>query len=89
MITKRSKGYVPYLYTQRKYKIITAYMNSKTGGGDKIIVSKRTLHSKKYSQRINKQRQTIKNEIKEKSYLDYTTIIKYAFCFLTFLFCIR
>ena len=34
MITKRSNGYVPYLYRQRKYKISTVYINSKTGGGD-------------------------------------------------------
>ena len=34
MITKRSKGYVTYLYAQRKYKIITVYINNETGGGD-------------------------------------------------------
>ena len=32
MITTRSKGYVPYLYTHRRYKIITVYINS--GGGN-------------------------------------------------------
>ena len=34
MIAKRSRGYVPYLYTQTKYKSITVYINNKTGGGD-------------------------------------------------------
>ena len=34
MITKRSEGYVPYLYTYRKYKSITVYVNNKTEGGD-------------------------------------------------------
>ena len=34
----------------------------------------------------NKQNQTKKNERKEESYLKYTTIIKYAFCFLFFFF---
>ena len=34
MITKRSNGYVLYLYTQVKYKSITIYINNKTGGGD-------------------------------------------------------
>ena len=34
MITKRSKGYVPYLYTQRMYKVITVYVNNKTREGD-------------------------------------------------------
>ena len=32
----------------------------------------------------NKLRQTKKNKINEKSYLNYTTIMKYAFCFLNF-----
>ena len=34
MITKRLNGYVPYLYTWIKYKSITVYIKSKTGGGD-------------------------------------------------------
>ena len=34
MITKRSEGYVPYLYTQRRSKSISVYVNNKTGGGD-------------------------------------------------------
>ena len=34
MITKRWKGYVPYLYTQIKYKNVTVYINNKAGGGD-------------------------------------------------------
>ena len=34
MITKRSKGYVPYLYKQIKYKSRTVYINNKTGGVD-------------------------------------------------------
>ena len=33
MITKRSKGYVPYLSTGKKYKSITVYIKNKTGGG--------------------------------------------------------
>ena len=28
MITKRSKDYVPYLYTQVKYKSITVYLKT-------------------------------------------------------------
>ena len=31
MITKKSKGYVPHLHTQIKYKSITIYMKNKTG----------------------------------------------------------
>ena len=46
MIIKRSKVYVTYLYIQIKYKSITVYVNNKTRGGDKIIVSKGTLHLK-------------------------------------------
>ena len=34
MITKRSKGYEPYLYTQIKSKRKTVYIKTKTGGGD-------------------------------------------------------
>ena len=34
----------------------------------------------------NKLIQTKKNKIKEESYLNFTTIIKYAFCLLTFYF---
>ena len=34
MITKSSKGYASYLYTQRKYKIIIVYIYCKTGGSD-------------------------------------------------------
>ena len=34
----------------------------------------------------NKLKQTKKDEIKEESQLNCTTIIKYAFCFLVFLF---
>ena len=30
-MTKKSKGYVPHLYTQIKYKSITTYMKNKTG----------------------------------------------------------
>ena len=33
MITKRSKGYVPHLYTWTKYKRITVYIKNKTGEG--------------------------------------------------------
>ena len=52
------KSYVSYFDTQRKYKIITAYINNKAGGGggggDEITVSKRTLHFKICSLRISK-----------------------------------
>ena len=34
MITKRSKGYVPYLYTRINYTSINVYINNKTGGVD-------------------------------------------------------
>ena len=33
-LTERSKGYVSYIYTHRKYKSITVYIKNKTGGGD-------------------------------------------------------
>ena len=46
MITKRSKVYVPYLYTRIKYKSITVYIKTKKGGGAYIILSKSTLHFK-------------------------------------------
>ena len=32
MITERSKGCVPYFYTQVKYKSITVHIKIKTGG---------------------------------------------------------
>ena len=50
------KSYVSYFDTQRKYKIITAYINNKAGGGggDEITVTKRTLHFKICSLRISK-----------------------------------
>ena len=51
------KSYVSYFDTQRKYKIITAYINNKAeggGGGEEITVSKRTLHFKICSLRISK-----------------------------------
>ena len=34
MITERSKGCVPYFYTQIKYKSIAVQIKSKTGGDD-------------------------------------------------------
>ena len=37
----------------------------------------------------NKLRQTKNNELKEGSYLNYTAITKYAFCFLILLYFIR
>ena len=46
MITKRSKGYVPYLYTQIKYKRLTVHIKNKKGGSAYIIVSKETPHFK-------------------------------------------
>ena len=58
-------------------------------GGDEIVVLKATLQFKIYPQTIYKtkwRRQMKKNQIKEESYLYYTTIIKYAFCFLIFYF---
>ena len=44
MITKRSKGYVLYLYTQIKNKTITVYAENKSGVGAEIMVSEETLH---------------------------------------------
>ena len=34
MITKRSKGYKPYLYIPIKYKFITVYIKNNTGRGN-------------------------------------------------------
>ena len=76
-----------HLYTQRKYKSITVYANNKIGGGDSIILSKGTLHFKCASKESkNKLRQRKSNEMTEESFFNYTIIIKYAFCFLIFLF---
>ena len=79
MITKRRKGYVPRLYTRIKYKSITVYIKSKQG---KELFTLNMFPKNKQ----NKLRQTKKNDIKEESYLNYTTIIKYAFFFLIFHF---
>ena len=49
MITKRSKGYVPYLYTKIKYESITVYIENKTGKALKRkgkALSKETLFFK-------------------------------------------
>ena len=79
MITKRLKGYVLYLYTQKRTKIqLLIILTTKQG---KKIKSK---YQKKLSTLNMFLRQTKKNEIKEKSYLYYINVIKYAFCFLIF-----
>ena len=49
MQTKRSKGYVPYLYTWTMHESITAYFNKKKGGGAYIIATKVTLNFKNVS----------------------------------------
>ena len=86
MITKRLKGYVLYLYTQKRTKIqLLIILTTKQG---KKITSK---YQKKLStlnmfpkNKQNNLRLTKKNEIKDKSYLYYINAIKYAFCFLIF-----
>ena len=79
MVTKRSKLYVPYLYTRRKDKSIPVYIKNKKGGVAYIIVSKRTLHFKHMfpKNKQNKLRQTKKDEIKEESNVNYTTVINF------------
>ena len=76
MVTKRSKGYVPYLYTWKKYKSITAYIKKR---GKELSTLNIFTKNKQNKKRLKK-----KNERKEESYLNYTTIIKYAFCFIFF-----
>ena len=77
MVTKILKGYVLYLYTQKRTKIqLLIILTTKQG---KKIKSK---YQKKLSTLNMFLRQTKKNEIKEKSYLYYINVIKYAFCFL-------
>ena len=79
MVTKILKGYVLYLYTQKRTKIqLLITLTTKQG---KKIKSK---YQKKLSTLNMFLRQTKKNEIKEKSYLYYINVIKYAFCFLIF-----
>ena len=79
MITKRLKGHVLYLYTQKRTKIqLLIILTTKQG---KKIKSK---YQKKLSTLNMFLRQTKKNEVKEKSYLYYINVIKYAFCFLIF-----
>ena len=79
MVTKILKGYVLYLYTQKRTKIqLLIILTTKQG---KKIKSK---YQKKLSTLNMFLRQTKKNEIKEKSYLYYINVIKYAFCFLIF-----
>ena len=57
IIAKRSKGYVPHLYTWIKYKRITVYIKKAREG---------TLHFKYVPKgKQNKLRQTKKTEIKE------------------------
>ena len=57
------------------------------------MVTKGTLQTLQFEyvpkNKQNKIRQTKNNELKEKSYLNYTAIIKYAFCFLILLYFIR
>ena len=77
MVTKILKGYVLYLYTQKRTKIqLLIILTTKQG---KKIKSK---YQKKLSTLNMFLRQTKKNEIKEKSYLYYINVLKYAFCFL-------
>ena len=77
MITKGSKGYVPCLYMQIKYKSITVCIKNKTRGGDLKHSKEKVLHTLNMFPTIkqNKLKQTRKNDIKEESYLNYTTMI--------------
>ena len=90
-----SKVYPSYLHMQIKYKSITVYIKKKRGEGGRggvgayIIVSKGTSHFKYVFKEETKQRQTKKDNIKEEGHLNYTTVIKNAFCFLVCLFFIR
>ena len=76
MKTKRSTGYVPYLYTRIKYKSKAVYIKKKQ--------RKELFTFNMISKNKKKQRQRKKNEKKEESYLNYRTIIKYTFCFLIY-----
>ena len=77
MITKRSKVYVPRLHTRIKYKSITFCIKNKKRLRTYTTLSKGTPKNKQ-----NELRQIKKDEIKEESYSNYATVIKYAFCFL-------
>ena len=61
---------MPYLHSRIKYKNVTVYIKNEAGGGAWIIVSKKKLFQKS---KQNKQLQTKKDEIKEESYINYTT----------------
>ena len=67
MVTKRSKGYILYLYTRIKYKSVTVYVKSKTWKG--TLPCKCVLPKNKQ----NKQRKE-EWEQKKESYLNYITI---------------
>ena len=56
-ITKTSKVYLPYLYTQIKYKSIIVYM-----GGAYVVVSKGTCHFKYAFKEKMKQTETNEEE---------------------------
>ena len=65
----------------KEQKSIPIYVKNKNGVGSNIIMSKITLDFKYVSKEQNKLKQKMKDEIKEKSHWNYTTVIKYAFCF--------
>ena len=87
MIIKGSIVCVPYLFMWIKNKSVTFYIETKKGGGAYTIASKRTFHFNMFPQnKLYKLRQTKNNETKEENYWNYTTVIKYDFCFLVSLF---
>ena len=65
-------------------KVLLFRLKNKKRGGPYIIVPNEALHFKYVSKEKTKQRQAMKNEIKEEIHLNYTTAIKYAF---NFIFC--
>ena len=70
MMSKRSKRLCAISSFTNKYKSLTVYIKNQAGGGAWIIVSKKKLFQKS---KQNKQLQTKKDEIKEESYINYTT----------------
>ena len=77
----------PIFIRELKYKSVTVYVKNKKEVCAYIIISKETFHLKYVSKKQNKLRQMKKDEKKEESYI--ANVIKYAFCFLVFLFLIR
>ena len=84
MRTKISKVYAPYPHTRIKYKSITICIKNKKRFGAYTTLWKGTPKNKQ-----NKLRLTKEVEIKEESYSNYATVIKYTFCFLVCLFFTR